>query len=233
MKIGLHPGHGLAVLSLISVSAVLAWHLLITPARAEAVRQVTWDDLVPPQAPLVDPFDRLEMNDRVELGFIADMRRQRQLGFVDATDENVHMANDMAAKMTARGLDVENLLALDRDFRMQIEERGRAVVPALDGQMIRMPGYALPLEFSGKAIRRFLLVPYVGACIHTPPPPPNQLIVVDLETPYTVKDIYDPIWITGRLTAKSGSQSLSFIDGSADVRFGYALQGTEITPYEE
>ena len=50
--------------------------------------------------------------------------------------------------------------------------------PALDGKTIRIPGYVLPLEFSGSKVTEFLLVPWVGACIHTPPPEPNQIVYV-------------------------------------------------------
>ena len=46
-----------------------------------------------------------------------------------------------------------------------------------------MPGYLLPLEFSGKLVSEFLLVPWVGACIHTPPPPPNQIVHVKTDKP--------------------------------------------------
>ncbi|MEK9722613.1 MAG: DUF3299 domain-containing protein, partial [Rhodospirillaceae bacterium] len=197
------------------------------------VRQITWDDLVPPAAPLVDPFEKLEMNDKVELGFIYDIARQLELGYIDKTDGNIPYAMELRAKLTAKGLDVTALLAQDRAFRTEIQARGRQVVGALNGQVVQMPGYALPLEFTEKAINKFLLVPYVGACIHSPPPPPNQLIVVTLEKPYKVSDIYDPIWITGRLSAKAATEQLDFIDGQTDVESGYAMTGMEIAPYED
>ena len=45
---------------------------------------------------------------------------------------------------------------------------------ALDGKLVKVPGFAVPLEDWASSVTEFLLVPYVGACIHTPPPPPNQ-----------------------------------------------------------
>jgi hypothetical protein len=48
----------------------------------------------------------------------------------------------------------------------------------LDGVAIRLPGYLVPLDESGNGIKEFLLVPYFGACIHTPPPPANQIVLV-------------------------------------------------------
>ena len=53
-----------------------------------------------------------------------------------------------------------------------------AVVEELDATTIRMAGYLLPLDYSGRRVTEFLLVPWVGACIHTPPPAPNQVVYV-------------------------------------------------------
>ena len=53
------------------------------------------------------------------------------------------------------------------------------VVDELDKQHVRIPGYVVPLEFEpGRRHKEFLFVPYTGACIHYPPPPPNQIIYV-------------------------------------------------------
>jgi hypothetical protein len=46
--------------------------------------------------------------------------------------------------------------------------------PALDGAAVRIPGYVVPLEQTKEGVKEFLLVPYFGACIHSPPPPSNQ-----------------------------------------------------------
>ena len=53
-----------------------------------------------------------------------------------------------------------------------------AVVPELDGKRVRIGGYVVPLDFEATNVKEFLLVPFVGACIHVPPPPPNQIIYV-------------------------------------------------------
>src|SRR6185369_4599641 len=54
---------------------------------------------------------------------------------------------------------------------------------ALDNQPIRIPGYVVPIDETKSGMREFLLVPYFGACIHTPPPPANQIIDVKLRAP--------------------------------------------------
>lgn len=71
-------------------------------------------------------------------------------------------------------------------------------VDALDGERVRLGGYVLPFEFTGtREISRFLLVPYVGACIHVPPPPPNQLVYVTAETPVEISGLWDPVYAEG------------------------------------
>jgi len=83
------------------------------------------------------------------------------------------------------------------------------VVEELDGVRVRIPGYILPFEFSKSGeISEFLLVPYFGACIHTPPPPPNQIVYVTSKEPMVLGDQWDAVWAVGVLRAKSNMNDL-------------------------
>lgn len=74
------------------------------------------------------------------------------------------------------------------------------VVEELSGQLVRIPGFVLPFEYSSSGgISEFLLVPYFGACIHTPPPPPNQMVYVTAEEPTDLGGQWTPIWAIGIL----------------------------------
>ena len=54
-------------------------------------------------------------------------------------------------------------------------------VEALNGRAASIPGFIVPLDVTDdRKVRSFFLVPYYGACIHYPPPPPNQLIYISL-----------------------------------------------------
>jgi len=66
-----------------------------------------------------------------------------------------------------------------------------------NGQIVRMPGYTVPIAFDGDLVTEFILVPYVGACIHVPPPPANQLVYVTTETPFQSAGVFDPVTVTG------------------------------------
>lgn len=77
------------------------------------------------------------------------------------------------------------------------------VVPDMNNQAIRIPGFIVPLSFNEKlAVTQFFLVPFFGACIHVPPPPPNQIIFVDYPKGIEMGDMYNPIWVSGTLKTK-------------------------------
>ena len=74
-----------------------------------------------------------------------------------------------------------------------------AVVTELDGKHVRIGGYVVPLDFEATSVKEFLFVPFVGACIHVPPPPPNQIIYVKTAKGFDVAGSFDPVYVTGTL----------------------------------
>ena len=83
-------------------------------------------------------------------------------------------------------------------------------VQALDGRTVSLPGFIVPLESDeGGLISEFLLVPYFGACIHVPPPPPNQLVYVTLEEPFDLVSLQQPYWIEGTLRVEAYSSDVA------------------------
>ena len=74
------------------------------------------------------------------------------------------------------------------------------VVAEMNDKAIRIPGFIVPIEFDDKqTITQFFLVPFFGACLHLPPPPPNQIILVDYPEGLKIDALYDPFWISGIL----------------------------------
>jgi hypothetical protein len=90
----------------------------------------------------------------------------------------------------------------------------------------------LPLEFDGQQVSEFLLVPTVGACIHIPPPPPNQIVHVKLEQSVPFDGLFKPVWLSGDLEIKPSTQELFLMDGSAPIDMGYAMTNAQISDYE-
>ena len=100
------------------------------------------------------------------------------------------------------------------------------VVDELDGKSVRLPGYVVPFDFSAQsAYREFLLVPYFGACLHSPPPPPNQIVFVKADPAAKIADIYEPVWVEGIL--KTGK----FTSDLANSAYELALDKVEAYEY--
>ena len=211
--------------------AMLAFSGLAAHA-AEPARVITWDDLVPAAEPLKDPFQGLSENVLDDLSQIVRAKADLRLGFLTEDSPEYQRALETEGTLREEGIDAEALIQAAKDIDAEIERRGYDVVGDLDGALVRMPGYALPLEATDKGVKEFLLVPYVGACIHTPPPPPNQTVYVELGEAYAVKSLYEPVWITGQIKVQASSRALSFVDGQADIPTGYTLKGLAIEPYE-
>ena len=209
--------------------SLLIGALLTVTAVAEEPRQVMWADLVPKSAAFDNPFLKLTPEQLARVSDVAAIRDRRERGDKNLSRAEIESEPALVRKLEQAGIDVDGLLAK----RKEIIERGRSVNPLLNGQIVRLPGYLLPLEFSGKQVSEFLLVPWVGACIHTPPPPPNQIVHVKPEKPVEMSGMFAPVWVTGQLTTGAIKKSLSLVDGSADIDVGYSLRASRVEPYKE
>jgi hypothetical protein len=99
------------------------------------------------------------------------------------------------------------------------------VVEALNGSRVRLPGFMVPLDNARGQVTEFLLVPYFGACIHTPPPPANQIVHVFPTKPFKADQMMEAVWVSGVLETTRSETGL----GSA----GYRMKGEVITPYRK
>lgn len=97
------------------------------------------------------------------------------------------------------------------------------VVKALDGRRVRIAGFVVTLERSDKGVSEFLLVPYFGACIHTPPPPANQIVHVLPKAAVPAEQAIFPVWVTGTLRTVAALTS----EGAA----GYRIADAQVEEY--
>ncbi len=91
----------------------------------------------------------------------------------------------------------------DPEFIRKVEEAGIAIVPELEGKNIRITGFMVPLEVDfgeAETVNEFVLVPSAGMCMHVPPPPPNQLMLIKLSKPERIRSMYQPIGVNGTIT---------------------------------
>ncbi|MGE0054416.1 MAG: DUF3299 domain-containing protein [Hyphomicrobium sp.] len=99
-------------------------------------------------------------------------------------------------------------------------DRAPEVVTAFNGKRVQIGGYVVPLDFESTKIKEFLLVPFVGACIHVPPPPANQIIYVKAADGFEVTGSFDPVTVTGVLKTEPA------FTGLADT--GYTIDADDV-----
>lgn len=105
--------------------------------------------------------------------------------------------------------DAEEVNRIYAEMQTELESAGAEVNAELDGSQIQLAGFVAPLSYEGDAITEFLLVPYFGACIHVPPPPPNQTILVALDEGMSLDDSFGAIWVTGTLAVSKAETDLA------------------------
>jgi len=192
------------------------------------LREVTWKDLVPKLPDLVDPLSTLDAEQRIELETVLWVRQLTQAER-EQRPEIVEEAARYERSLETNGIKIDELIADYEVWSAKTEQRQQALVGELNGQTVRIAGYLLPIEFSQDgATDEFLLVPYVGACIHVPAPPANQIVYVKLQQTFKVTDLYTPVRLTGVMTTKRTNQQLNLSDGSAGVDVGYQMTANKI-----
>ena len=98
------------------------------------------------------------------------------------------------------------------------------MVPALDGKRGRIAGYIVPLEKTRDGLTEFLLVPYFGACVHVPPPPPNQVIHVTMAKPKKHFQTMDTLWVSGTIKVDQVDTGMG--------RAGYRMVADSVSSYK-
>ena len=202
-------------------------------AAAEDAREVTWDDLVPESAEFDDPFEKLYEDQLYNLALIAKYREQQQ-NKAKSPDFTKAEYDEAIAKLKAEKVDIEGLLKRREEITEKRRIRGQTANAELNGNRIRLPGYLLPLEFEDKKVTEFLLVPWVGACIHTPPPPPNQIVHVKLAKGFDIGDeVFTAVWVSGLMKTEKNNPELSFVDGKQNIDVSYVMQADSVELYDD
>lgn len=103
------------------------------------------------------------------------------------------------------------------------DENATKLNELLNGANVKLPGYIIPLDMASEGVTNFILVPYVGACIHVPPPPPNQLVMVNTDKPWPNDKLWDAVWVSGKMSTKLQDTDLAQI--------GYEIEASKIEVY--
>ncbi|WP_295892057.1 DUF3299 domain-containing protein [uncultured Vibrio sp.] len=206
-------------------SLLIVCFVLFTSASFAADRW-GWRDLLPEQSKaFVDPFVRFSAMQRYDLINIMTYRESDN-------DPELKTKYDTAIQRFSESkIDILELIEKRKEIAEQRKVAQSSVNTELIGQKGRLPGYIVPLEMDGMLVTQFLLVPTAGACIHTPPPPANQIVLVNLEKGIELVSLYTPVWIEGELESGSQKSDVQLSDGIAEVDTAYTMLATSVELY--
>lgn len=202
--------------------------MLITAPLSAAPREIGWADLAPPSETIENPFEALSDH---QMDKLRKLLRIEASGAAAVDADAKKTASTLRAELSEEGLDADALFAKREEIMEKRIRAASAVTDDLVGEEVRVPGYVLPLAFEGDRAVEFLLVPTVGACIHTPPPPANQMVHVRYPDGIAVEGLYTPVWISGTLAVESSVQKVSYSDGQSEVSVSYAMQPDQVVLY--
>ncbi|QIE42071.1 DUF3299 domain-containing protein [Rhodobacteraceae bacterium SC52] len=208
-------GAAVAVMLLIAVS------VLSETARADAPALVIWDDLAPSIAPYDDTFLEMTYKQKDDLRTILDAARRSE------DTALAERAQEARARLRTEGYDADTLLAQRLVVMQKRREEATGVTDRYLEREVLVDGYVLPLRAGEGRVHSFLLVPWVGACIHTPPPPPNQMIRIDVPEGIEIDKTFHAIRLRGVLAHEPTVSNLFLVDGTRLVEASYMLHDAQ------
>ena len=231
----------------ISVTArgtALAAMVLVTTTIAGTAVEISWEDLLPPSIDQIEQesgalrqqFQALSEEEKSVYRSVAEeLEIIERIESEDILPENLGEERRaiLDSKLSEKHPEVTAFWDTVKQLNDRMEAANASIDPELDGKSIRMPGYVLPVKIEDGKVFEFMLVPYVGACVHTPPPPPNQLVYVKSSEGFSSDSLYTPVWVEGVMATTAASYDLSYRDGDRDVEAGYLIDADAIEVYEE
>lgn len=199
----------------------------------EPLTKIDWDGMKAVYK-FEDPFTNLSSEQLLNLSMVARVRNlEKRAGMIGSSVSPEMVKEKQASEklLKDQGVDIDGLLAKRDEIKEQRKKRANLGVEELDGKRVSLSGFVLPLEFEGKKVKEFLLVPWVGACIHTPPPPPNQIAMVVAETAFASKGMFEAVTVTGTIQLKKQVQELFLVDGKADINVSYSFSSAKVEKF--
>ena len=184
----------------------------------QAAETISWESLRPVQNQyqVLSPGNKALLS---EIYAYEAVQKTRQLSPMENDGYNQRVV--LAEKF---GLNVRELL-------VQRTQQANDIVPELSINDMKLAGFLVPLEMEGLIGKQFILVPTAGACIHTPPPPVNQTILVEFPEGHELQSLYTPVWVTGNIKTGAVGTSIALSDGNQDIQTGYVIDASNIELY--
>jgi uncharacterized protein len=195
---------------------------------AAEARPIKWSELQPDSSSLRATVGSLSQEQKARLTRAFQQRQQKAIvaaGKLKPSD----LSLDTSALLKEDFNDLEPLIGKIEAYE---QKRTTEAQTALNNQTVKLDGYLLPLKQNNKKVTEFILVPVIGACIHVPAPPPNQMVVVQYPKGFPAGNLFAPVTVSGKLLVKASKSDVAWSDGSSKVDVGYAMTAFEVREYQ-
>jgi hypothetical protein len=196
-----------------------------TIINGQNFKVIKWEDLTV-KLDYYDPFKDLTLTQLFNLSQIALIREIEESQ--ELSKSELARKDSLEQLFKTENIDVDLLLSMRYEVAVSRSKELDTVNISLNNKKIVIGGYLLPLNYINQKVTEFLLVPWVGACIHTPPPPRNQLIYLKTKEGIEVKSRFQAVKVKGTLTTEDRTSSLFLVDGSSDITSGYSILDGEV-----
>lgn len=206
---------------------------LSTQSYGQMYQALTWEDLKPKKIIFDDPFDKLSPVQLKSLSIVARVQTLEKHKPETVSRAMKQEKDSLVIVLTRQHINIDSLLAIRFKIAEQRKLATESVVKSLNGKAVSISGYILPLDYANSVSTEFLLVPWIGACIHIPPPPKNQIIYIKHNQGYEAASQFEAVIIEGLVTTNGKSAELYLVDGSDNINAGYSMDADAIKPFKE
>jgi len=196
---------------------------------------ITWEDLQSHSTHLSNPYEQLTPDQTYRLSSLYELKEWVKEKKSGPDDFDIQEIQRLEKSLVDEGLDSTELLTQVDEARAYWQAQSQITNPELEDRSVQLSGYVLPLnknkqQQTVQRVSEFLLVPYVGACIHVPPPPPNQMVYIKPEVAIENPGLFSSVLVTGTIRKNMSRYELFQVDGSRTVDVSYAMELDTIAP---
>lgn len=200
--------------------------------NAGEYKHIDWSNLQGKMEAYDDPFKALNEDQIYHLSIYARITEMEKVSPKRVSEGMRDEAKKAEATLKKEGIDVSYLLSQREHIKNMRTKAASTVNADLNNTNISMSGFMLSLEFNKGMTKKFLLVPTVGACIHTPPPPLNQIVFVETTKPIEAGSRFKAVTVSGKMITENMSNNLFLVDGESDIKSGYRILTDDVVDFK-
>lgn len=210
--------------------------LLVLPlaSPAAATELVGWDVLVDQASQnYEDPYVDLSYEQLEDVRTVALESLTLEQGGLSREERTARaLKRDTAqARLSGAGIDADWLISQRWVVADRREKAATAANTDLDGEIVTLGGFAIPAPPDADGTPIAYLVPLPGMCSHMPPPNPNQMVRIRLNTGWTPERLHQPIRVTGRLAIEPTDHVFHVVDGPVQMRASLAMDAEKVRAF--